>query len=180
MKNLILLVNEFPYGNWEPYLETKLKYYGGVDRVYFCALQLRKEHKKTRREIPLKNAKVCAVEKAPNWVYLLHFVAAFADKNLYKEIIKLVKEKRFTWKRFIKIMVFISRSHYGNNALAKYFKKEGLTEKTQDTQGTQESQEPQKSLGERDIYSYRFEYQAVCGDPACKAFAGLQGYLQST
>lgn len=139
MSNLILLANEFPYGNWEPYLETELKYYGTFDRVYFCALQLRKEHKKTQREIPLKNARVCAVEKAPNWVYLLYSVTALADKNLYREIKKLVKEKRFSWKRFVKLMVFISRSHYEANYLAEYFKKEGLIDKTQDPQGLQKS-----------------------------------------
>lgn len=135
MSNLILLANEFPYGNWEPYLETEIKYYDIFDRVYFCALQLRKEHKKTRREIPLENAKICEVEKAPNWVYLLYSVTALADKNLYREIRKLVKEGRFTWKRFIKLMVFISRSHYEANNLLKYFKKEGLIDKTQKSLG---------------------------------------------
>lgn len=167
MSNLILLANEFPYGNWEPYLETELKYYGTFDRVYFCALQLRKEHKKTQRVIPLKNARVCAVEKAPNWVYLLYSVTALADKNLYREIKKLVKEKRFSWKRFVKLMVFISRSHYEANYLAEYFKKEGLIDKTQDPQGLQ------KSLGGGYIYSYRFEYQPYVGILLAKH---LQGY----
>lgn len=135
MSNLILLVNEFPYGNWEPYLETELKYYGIFDRVYFCALQLRKEHKRSRREIPLKNAKICAVEKASNWVYLFYSVTALVDKNLYREIKKLVKEKRFSWKRFIKLMVFISRSHYETNTLVRYFKKEDLIDKSQKSLG---------------------------------------------
>lgn len=160
MSNLILLVNEFPYGNWEPYLETELKYYGGFDRVYFCALQLRKEHKRSRREIPLKNAKVCTVEKASNWVYLLYSVTALVDKNLYREIKKLVKGKRFSWKRFIKLMVFISRSHYETNTLVRYFKKEDLIDKSQ------------KSLGGY-IYSYRFEYQPYVGLLLAKH---LQGY----
>jgi glycosyltransferase involved in cell wall biosynthesis len=161
VKNLILLTNEFPYGNWEPYLETEIKYYDVFERVYICALQLRKEHKKTRREIPLKNAKVCAVEKAPNWVYLLYSITALTDKNLYRETIKLVSEKRFTWNRFIKLMVFISRSHYEANALIKFFKKEGLMDKLEkiDRGGY--------------IYSYRFEYHPYVGILLAKH---LQGY----
>jgi glycosyltransferase involved in cell wall biosynthesis len=160
MSNLILLANEFPYGNWEPYLETELKYYDIFDCVYFCALQLRKEHKKTKRNIPLKNAKVCPVEKAPNWVYLIYSITALADKNLYREVRKLAEEKRFTWKRFIKLMVFLSRSHYETNALIKYLKKSGLMDKSQkSTDGC--------------IYSYRFEYQPYVGLLLAKK---LQGY----
>lgn len=45
MKNLVLLANEFPYGNWEAYLETEVNYYHEFDKVFICSLQLRKEHK---------------------------------------------------------------------------------------------------------------------------------------
>lgn len=31
MSNLILLANEFPYENWEPCLETEIKYYDIFD-----------------------------------------------------------------------------------------------------------------------------------------------------
>ena len=31
MKTLYLLTNSFPYGDWEPYLETEVKYYDDFD-----------------------------------------------------------------------------------------------------------------------------------------------------
>lgn len=34
MKTLYLLTNSFPYGDWEPYLETEIKYYDNFDEVY--------------------------------------------------------------------------------------------------------------------------------------------------
>ncbi|SQC98628.1 Uncharacterised protein [Fusobacterium necrophorum subsp. necrophorum] len=43
MKRLVLFTNEFPYGNWEPYLETEIKYYDCFfDEVVIFALQLEK------------------------------------------------------------------------------------------------------------------------------------------
>ena len=173
MSNLILLANEFPYGNWETYLETEIKYYDVFNRVYFCALQLRKEHEKTRREIHLENARICKVNKAPNWGYLLYSVTALADKNLYRKIKKLVKERRLTWKRFIKLMVFISWFHYESNALVKFLKKEGLINKTQDSQGSQKS-----LVGGHLLLPLRIP--AICGNPSGKTSARLQGYLQGT
>lgn len=130
MKSLILLANEFPFGNWEPYLETEIKYYDVFDHVYICSLQLRKEHKNTCRTLSLKNVKSFAVEKAPRWVYLLYSVKALCDRNLYSEIKKLTKENRFSMKRLEKLMVYLSRSHYEANVLLKYFKEEGLLSKT--------------------------------------------------
>lgn len=157
MGNLILLANEFPYGNWEPYLETETKYYGSFDQVYICSLQLRKEHMKTRRSLPIKNAKVCAVRKAPSWVYLLYSVTALMDRNLYHELKKLLTEKRLTMKRLEKLFVFISRSHYEADILLKFFKKEHLS----------------KNFLGGYIYSYRFEYQPYVGILLAKH---LQGY----
>lgn len=40
MKTLYLLTNSFPYGDWEPYLETEVKYYDDFDEVYIFALQI--------------------------------------------------------------------------------------------------------------------------------------------
>lgn len=42
MKTLCLFTNEFPYGTWEAYLETEVKFYDQFDKVYVFALQLRK------------------------------------------------------------------------------------------------------------------------------------------
>lgn len=46
MKRLCLFTNEFPYGSWEAYLETEVKYYDKFDDVLIFSLQLRREHSK--------------------------------------------------------------------------------------------------------------------------------------
>lgn len=160
MGNLILLANEFPYGNWEPYLETETKYYGSFDQVYICSLQLRKEHMKSRRPLPINNAKVCAVRKASSWVYILYSVTALIDRNFYCELRKLLTEKRLTLKRLEKLLVFISRSHYEARILLKLFKKERLIKK-------------QNNFSKGYIYSYRFEYQPYVAILIAKH---MQGY----
>lgn len=42
MKTLCIFANEFPYGSWEAYLETEVKFYSEFDKVYIFSLQLRK------------------------------------------------------------------------------------------------------------------------------------------
>lgn len=168
MSNLILLVNEFPFGNWEPYLETEIKYYDSFEHVYICSLQLRKEHKKTCRQIPLENASNFTVDKAPGWVYLLYSIKALCDRNLYSEIKKLAEEKRFSVKRLIKLMIYLSRSHYEANVLLRFFKEEGLLSRTK------------KSIGGGVHLLLPIRIPAVCGDSSCKAYARLQGSLQGT
>lgn len=76
MKTLILLTNGFPYGTWEPYLETEVNYYQTVfDRIYVCSLQIRKEHKE-KRSLP-ESFKVIPVYYAPRYIYLLHSLVCF-------------------------------------------------------------------------------------------------------
>lgn len=65
MKTLYLLTNSFPYGDWEPYLETEVKYYDDFDEVYIFALQIRKEHLKRKRTVG-NNVKVIPIMKASN------------------------------------------------------------------------------------------------------------------
>lgn len=48
MKTLCIFANEFPYGSWEAYLETEVKFYSEFDKVYIFSLQLRKEHAKQK------------------------------------------------------------------------------------------------------------------------------------
>lgn len=149
MNNLILLANEFPYGNWEPYLETEVKYYTPFDKVHICSLQTRKEHMKTKRNIELKNVDFCLVEYAPQYVYFINSIWALIDKNFYQEIFRLMSQKRFTLKRFVKLVIFISRSHYEAKIILKYLKKEGILLSEKNSSGV--------------IYSYRFEYQPYVG-----------------
>lgn len=123
MNNLILLANEYPFGNWEPYLETEVKYYKGFDRVCICSLQLRKEHKHTKRALPSNEIEVCEVDKVPPFIYFLYSLRTLIDKNLYCELHRLISEKRFTLKRFIKVMIYFSRSYYEKNVILRFLKR---------------------------------------------------------
>ncbi|MEC1747889.1 glycosyltransferase [Schinkia azotoformans] len=147
MSNLILLTNSFPYGNWEPYLETEVHYYDDFDQILICSLQIRKEHKDKIRKLPSDKFKICPVYYAPRYVYLLNAITAFADKNLYKELLKLAKQHRLSLKRIVKLFVYISRSNYEARILLNYLKENGLYNSTDN--GV--------------IYSYRFEYQPYVG-----------------
>ncbi len=146
-RNLILLANSFPYGYWEAYLESEIKYYNCFDEVHICALQIRNSHKNRLREMPSEKFKVFPVFYAPKLVYLINSVRAFADINFYREIKKLIKQKRFSAMALVRAFVYFSRAHYEAAKIKKYIKKCGL------------SNDGSKGV----IYSYRFEYQPYVG-----------------
>ena len=138
MKTLYLLTNSFPYGDWEPYLETEIKYYDNFDEVYIFALQIRKEHLKRKRTVG-NNVKVIPIMKASNKTYLLYSFRTLTDINLYKEFARLVKSRRLYVRNFVNMFVYFSRSHYEADLIDKKMK--GHVNK------------------ESIFYSYRFEYQ---------------------
>lgn len=138
MKTLYLLTNSFPYGDWEPYLETEIKYYDKFDEVYIFALQIRKEHLKRKRNVG-KNVKIIPIMKASNRTYLLYSFRTLTDINLYKEFIRLVKSRRLSIRNFVNMFVYFSRSHYEADLINKKLK--GCVNRN--------------SI----FYSYRFEYQ---------------------
>lgn len=142
MKTLCLFTNEFPYGTWEPFLETEVKYYTHFDKVIIFALQLRKEHAKTIRSVP-KNITVIPVYKVDKWQYLINSVTALTDKNLYHELGKLKKNRRLGIRQIIELFVYLSRSHYeARKIMSKVLSKDLVSD-----------------LRESVLYSYRFEYQ---------------------
>lgn len=164
MKTLILLANGFPYGKWEPYLETEINYYKEVfDHVYVCSLQIRKEFK-DKRPVPEK-FEIIPVYYAPGYVYILFSLFVLFDRNLYAEVFKLQRARRLSFKRIVSLFVFLSRSHYEASLLLKYFKKKGIN----------------KTLKNAIIYSYRLEYQSYVGillkkEFGCQAVARAHGY----
>lgn len=147
MANLILLTNSFPYGNWEPYLETEVNYYDSFEAIHICSLQIRKEHLRKVRKLPSDKFKVCPVYYASKYIYLINAMVALTDRNLYTELLQLTKKHQLSFKRIVKLFVYISRSHHEAKIIFKYLKKNGLTDK--------------KDNGV--IYSYRFEYQPYVG-----------------
>ena len=106
MKTLILLANEFPYGTWEPYLETEIKYCCGYDQVYICSLQLRDEHAKTIRQLPI-NAEVIPVRYVSRIRYLFGSFLVLFDPSVYIEIRSLLKDKKLKPGRLISLFVFL-------------------------------------------------------------------------
>lgn len=164
--NLILLVNGFPYGTWEPFLETEIKYYRDFSAVHICSMQLRKEHRKTIRPLPSDKFHVCPVPFAPMAVYLLNVFCALGDRNFYRELKRLIKEKKFSLLRFAWLMFYFSRSHYEARIIRKYLAREGVI-----------------GSGEKTVlYSYRFDYQPYVAlllkkhFPGCKIIARGHGY----
>lgn len=138
MRTLYLLTNAFPYGDWEPYLETEIKYYDKFDEVYIFALQIRKEHLKRKRTVG-SNVKIIPIMKAPNKTYLLYSFKTLTDINLYKEFMRLLKSHRLSIRNFVNMFVYFSRSHYEADLVDR--KMNGRANKN--------------SI----FYSYRFEYQ---------------------
>lgn len=141
--NLILFANGFPYGNWEPFLETESKYYDSFESVHICAMQIRKDHRNTIRPLPSDKFHVCPVPFAPMPLYLLNAFCALFDKNFYAELGRLLKEHRFSLMRLAWLLFYISRSHYEARKIKKYLKKAGLASPD----------------SENIFYSYRFDYQ---------------------
>lgn len=138
MKTLCIFANEFPYGSWEAYLETEVKFYSEFDKVYIFSLQLRKEHAKTKRSLP-ENFEVIPIWYASKWKYLLNCVRVLGDVNLYKELFLLGKKGQLKIGRIIDLFIYLSRSNYEMRKIKK-------------------SVELQK-LKNAIFYSYRFEYQ---------------------
>lgn len=138
MKKLCLFTNEFPYGNWEPYLETEIEYYDNFEEIYIFSLQLRREHAKSVRKMSDKY-KVVPVYYVARWKYLLNAFRVLKDKNLYVEIRRLKNRKMLNIKRLIDLFVFFSRADYEMRMIAKSVSKEEIEDAI--------------------FYSYRFEYQ---------------------
>lgn len=143
-RNLILLTNFFPYGSGEPYLETEVKYYDDFfDKVYVCSLQLRPKDLESCRKLPSEKFKILPIPKAANIVYLLYAFRVLGDKNLYRELWKLVGEHRLNFKRIVQLFVYLSRSYYEVGKIRNWLKTEGVLHG--------------QSKGA--LYAYRFEYQ---------------------
>lgn len=156
MQSLILLTNGYPYGTWETYLETETKYYGKYfDHICVISLQVRKEHRNIKRAFPNNNFDNCRIDYKPRYVYFLNSYRVLTDLNFYKEILKLFKEKRFTVGRLIRLIVFITRSHYEASQALCYLSKIGVKE-------------------EGLIYSYRLEYQPYVAMLIQKKYPGYR------
>ena len=139
---LILLANGFPYGPWEPFLETETRYYQGFDQIHLCAMQLRREHRASVRPLPSDKFRVCPVPFSLAACVPGCF-RALADRDLYAELGRLRRERRLSLTRVAWLFFYLSRSYHEARVIGKYLKKAGLA-------GTEEPVV---------LYSYRFDYQ---------------------
>ena len=139
---LVVLANGFPYGPWEPFLETEVKYYRGFDAVHICAMQLRRAHRSTLRPLPSEDFHVCPVPFSLA-ACIPGCFRALADRQFYGELRRLIKERRVSLSRLAWLFFYLSRSYHEAAVIGRYLKKTGLA-------GTKERVV---------LYSYRFDYQ---------------------
>lgn len=137
-KKLLVLANEFPYGTWEPYMETEEPYYSDFDKTWIASLQLRSEHAKTKRNLS-SGATVIPVWYKSRLFYFLNAITVLADRNLYVEIGLLRKKRMFSFSRLVDLFVFLSRAHHEARVISNALRGEDKDNLL--------------------IYSYRFEYQ---------------------
>lgn len=142
--NLILFTNFFPFGTGEPFLETEVKYYERYfENIYICSLQLREKDISVCRNLPSEKYKVLPVKKVSGIIYLIYSLRAIWDVNFYKEFVKLCNTRRFTFRRIMKLLIYLSRSYYEASRINKWLKENKVYN------------EEEKGV----MYSYRFEYQ---------------------
>lgn len=133
-----MITNAYPYGDWETYLETEVKFLNGFENVKILSLQTREEMLKIKRDIP-ENFESYPIKYLSKSQYLIRSFYAFFDINFYREVSKLIKNRKFTISKLISLIIFLTRANYEFNKLKKHLSREFLVNST--------------------IYSYRFEYQ---------------------
>ena len=138
MKKLLVLAKEFPYGQYEQYMETEERYYTRFDKVWIAALDLREKTVRSRRDLQSK-AEVIPVWYISRLFYHLNCLTIMTDGNLYKEIFELKRTHRLTKQRIMNLLYYLSKAHHEARVIDKVLKKE--------------------SKNDFLIYSYRFDYQ---------------------
>lgn len=145
MKKLFLITTGFPYPakSMETYLETETQYYNSFDEVDIISLGVKRKTLEERRTINCEcKVKVFPVVFGSKLAYIINGISAFFDMNFYREIIELQKKKKLNFKRLIRLIIYISRSHFDVRKAKKIL---GLNKK--------------KPIKNAIIYCYRFEYQ---------------------
>lgn len=114
MKRLIFFTSVFPYPakSMETYLETECQFYKHFDEVLLFSLGVRKSTLGQCRKLKADNVKIIPILFAPKWRYILNVYAALLDKRFYAEVKKLAREKRLNFKRLVRLLIYLSRSHY--------------------------------------------------------------------
>lgn len=142
---LYLLANAFPFGTWEPYLETELSYYGAFERVRLFSLSVR-PHQLLRTQIRLpENVTVSPIAFRAKWFYALYFLTCLVEPLLYRELGRLRRRRKLTPARLLSLFVSLSRAKYEAAQIARILRREKAAE----------------CDGAVILYSYRMAYQPL-------------------
>lgn len=148
MKVLLLFANAFPFGAWEPYLETEVEYYSSFDRVEIFSLSVRPEQRKSRRVIADSRIGVHPVRFRSKAFYAVRALRVLFDGELYRETARLVRQRRLSPGRWVQLVVFLSRAHHEAAEVVSIIRRDAL-------------------IGVEDdvvLYSYRYAYQPYLAD----------------
>lgn len=145
MKKLFLVTTGFPYPakSMETYLETETRYYDLFDEIYIISLGVKRKTLGMKRNINCEcKVNVFPIVFGSKLTYIINGISAFFDRNFYREVIELQKNKKINFKRLIRLIIYISRSHFDARKVKK----------TLDINKN-------KPVKDAIIYCYRFEYQ---------------------
>ena len=101
MKDLFLLTTGFPFPakSMEAYLETETKYYDKFNSVNILSMGVRKNTINQKRTVLGKNVHIYPIIFASKIFYVVNGITAVFDKNFYKEIVKLYKQRKLSIRR---------------------------------------------------------------------------------
>lgn len=139
---LILLTNAFPWGNWEPFLETELKYYPQTFDTTIFALSVRKEQSETLRDIP-DHVKAVPITFKSKFKYLINSIKCLINKDFYSDIFSAFKRKKLSFRYLFRLVLIISRSTIEAKEIIGFLRSRGV-------------QRTDSFI----VYAYRMEYQA--------------------
>ena len=161
MTRVVLLANAFPYGDWEPYLETEVEYYEPFERVDLVALSVRPDQAEHERPLPGGNIVVHPIRYQSKLVYLLWGFAAIDNRDFWDELRMLVRTRRLSARRLYKLLIFVARASFEARAAIRELRAAGL------------------GRGEGAVlYSYRMEYHAYLALLIKRAFPELVTVLR--
>lgn len=143
MRRLFLLANAFPYGDWEPYLETELPFYGSFDQVHIFSLSVRPEQELVCRPLGNSNITVHPIRFRSSLRYMVGMGSVLRDPMFYRELAQLKRSRRFTLPRLVNLCAFLSRAHIEGGEILSTITEHSLAE-------------PGDAVV---LYSYRLAYQ---------------------
>ncbi|MDP8591013.1 glycosyltransferase, partial [Enterococcus lactis] len=164
-KSLVAITSIFPYGKSEPYFSEELNYLSKIQNLKIILFSLSPRVDDEKKDIP-DNVELNTIFFKGYLFYLVYSFSLLINTELYKELFRLIRRRKFTKKKFVKLITYLSRSHYEYNRIKKILKAEYRF----------------SNDSEILFYSYRLEYQAYILKllkkefPKCKFIARAHRY----